>query len=84
MTQLLELMPEGIIDILGWLTLVMIILFREKLFKVFNGKEKEHNPNFITIDAKLDSMNKKLDALDDIENAVVKLTTIVDERLPRK
>ena len=74
MDELLKLIPSGLINFLGWLTLFVIIVFKDKLLRVFNGKTKVHNPNFYTTDKKLD----------DIRVQLIKLTTIIDERLPKK
>ncbi len=74
MEELFTLIPEGLINFLGWFTLFVIIVFKERLLKLFkNGrkKESEHNPNFNTMD----------DKLDDIKVILIELKTIINERL---
>lgn len=72
MDELLKHIPDGFITFLGWLTLLGIIVFKEKLWAVLKVKPA-HNPNFQTLDKKLD----------DIKLLLVKLTTIIDERLEK-
>jgi len=71
MDELLTLIPEGLINFLGWLTLFVIIVFKESLLKLFNGRKPEHNPNLNTLD----------DKLDDIKVILIELKTIINERL---
>ena len=73
MGELLKLIPDGLINFLGWVTLFAIILFKDKLFGLFNKKEA-HNPNFETLQKQLVEVSKQL----------IKLTTIIEERLPKK
>jgi len=90
MMKFLDIVPEGFFTFLGYLVILFVILFKDKIWErifIRNGKKTGktttfgHNPNLVTLDAKIDNIDDKLD---DIVNILTKLTTVIDERLPRK
>jgi len=80
MNAIIEMMPEGFMNLLGWVTFICIFLFKDKLLKVLKKEEpaqtcachdpESHNPNFITMDKKLD----------DIKGVLIVMKTIMEER----
>ena len=88
MNAIIEMMPEGFMNLLGWVTFICIFLFKDKLLRVLKKEETEpqtcachdpesHNPNFITMDKKLDDL-KAINI--DIKGVLIVMKTIMEER----
>ena len=75
MDELLKLIPEGTFQVLGFLALLFALLFKEQIGRMIFKQKSEpgHNPNLETLEKQLTGISKQL----------IRLTTIIDERLPK-
>lgn len=88
----MELIPENIYVAIGQLVIFILIIKGKDIVKFLlsikngkNGKSYEHNPNFQTLEKDIRNSTEKIcNKITEQNKIFIRLTTIVDERLPKK